>query len=103
MRRRTTGNDGRVGARVAKAVRTLVVVVALLLMPGTVAAQRSGDAAHIAGRLTGLQQQLAELSAHLEQLNIQDQQLQQRLEEMRTNFEARLERLERAGAGPVRR
>ena len=97
------GNDGRVGARVAKAVSPYVVVVAILLVPATVVAQRSGDAAYIAGRLTGLQQQLAELSARIEQLKIQDQQLQQRLEEMRTNFEARLERLERAGAGPGRR
>jgi len=71
--------------------------------PVSAVAQRSGDAAYIAGRLTGLQQQLADLSARLEQLRIQDQHLQQRLEEMRTNFEARLERLEKAGAGPGRR
>ena len=102
MRRRVTGNDGQIGARVTKAVSLYVVVVAILLVPATVA-QRSGDAAYIAGRLTSLQQQLAELSARLEQLKIQDQQLQQRLEEMRTNFEARLDRLERAGARPGRR
>jgi TolA-binding protein len=103
MRRRTTGDDGRVGGRVAKAVGPFVVVAAILLMPVTVAAQRSGDAANIAARLAGLQQQLAELSARLEQLKIQDQQLQRRLEEMRTNVEARLERLEKAGAGARRR
>ena len=103
MRRRVTGNDGQIGARVTKAVSLYVVVVAILLVPATAVAQRSGDAAYIAGRLTGLQQQLAELSARLEQLKIQDQQLQQRLEEMRTNFEARLDRLERAGARPGRR
>ena len=103
MRLRTTGNDGRVGARVTKAVSPYVVVVAILLVPATVVAQRSGDAAYIAGRLTGLEQQLADLSARLEQLKSQDQQLQQRLEEMRNNFEARLERLERPAGGRGRR
>ena len=103
MRRRTAGNDGRIGARVTQTVSHYVVVVAILLVPATAVSQRSGDAAYIASRLTGLQQQLAELSARLEQLKIQDQQLQQRLEEMRTNFEARLEQLEKAGAGPRRR
>ena len=68
MRLRTNGNDGRVGARVTKAVSPYVVVVAILLVPATVVAQQSGDAAYIAGRLTGLQQQLADLSARLEQL-----------------------------------
>ena len=103
MKPRATGNDVPVGARVTKAVSPYVVVAAILLAPVSAVAQRSGDAAYIAGRLTGLQQQLADLSARLEQLRIQDQHLQQRLEEMRTDFEARLERLEKARAGAGRR
>jgi prefoldin subunit 5 len=50
-----------------------------------------------------MQQQLNEISARIEQLKAQDQQLQQRLEGMRTSFEARIQRLEKGGAGSGRR
>ena len=86
-----------------KATFWYLVVLTGFLLPGTAFAQRGSDAAHIEGRLSGLQQQLAELSARIEQLKIQDQQLQQQLERMRTNFEARLDRLEKGGAGSGRR
>ena len=77
-----------------KAILCYLIVLTGVLLPGTAFAQRGGD---IDGRLSGLQQQLAELSARIEQLKIQDQQLQQQLERMRTNFEARLDRLEKGG------
>jgi TolA-binding protein len=80
-----------------KVVLCYLIVLTGVLLPGTAFAQRGGDAAHIDGRLSGLQQQLAEHSARIEQLKIQDQQLQQQLERMRTNFEARLDRLEKGG------
>jgi hypothetical protein len=60
-----------------KAVHPCVVAATVLLLPADAFAQRSGDPAYIEGRLTGLQQQLAD-------------QLQERLETMRANFEARL-------------
>jgi TolA-binding protein len=86
-----------------KAILCYLIVLTAFLLPGTAFAQRGSDAAYIEGRLSGLQQQLVDLSARLEQLKIQDQQLQQRLEEMRTKFEARLGRLESVGAGSGRR
>jgi TolA-binding protein len=79
-----------------KVVLCYLIVLTGVLLPSTAFAQRGGDAAYIDGRLSGLQQQLAELSARIEQLKIQDQQLQQQLERMR-NFEARLDRLEKGG------
>jgi TolA-binding protein len=95
--------DGRVDTRVTKAVSLCVVAAAILFLPASLGAQQRSDPGNIQGRLAGLQQQLAELSARLEQLKRQDQQLQQRLEETRTSIEARLERLEKAGARPPRR
>jgi TolA-binding protein len=86
-----------------KAIICYLIVLTSFLLPGTAFAQRGSDAAYIEGRLSGLQQQLADLSARIEQLKIQDQQLHQRLQRMRTNFEARLERLEKGGAGSGRR
>jgi len=79
-----------------KAVLCYLIVLTGVLLPGTAFAQRGGDAAYIDGLLSGIQQQLAELSGRIEQLKIQDQQLQQQLERMR-NFEARLDRLEKGG------
>jgi TolA-binding protein len=84
---------------VTRTLRLYVVALAVLLLPAAAFAQRSGDPAYIEGRLNGLQQQLADLSARIEQLKIQDQQLQQRLERMRTNFEARLEQREKGAKG----
>jgi TolA-binding protein len=74
----------------------------ILLLPAAVCAQRIGDPAYIEGRLNGLQQQLADLSARIKELKIQDQQLQERLESMRTNFEARLGRQENGARGKAR-
>jgi TolA-binding protein len=73
-----------------KAVHPCAVAAAIFLLPAAAFAQRSGDPAYIEGRLNGLRQQLADLSARIKQLEVQDQQLHERLERMRTNFEARL-------------
>ena len=86
-----------------KAILCYLIVLTGFLLPGIAFAQRASDAANIDGRLSGLQQQLADLSARIDQLKVQDQQLQQQLERMRTNFEARLNRLEKGGAGSGRR
>jgi TolA-binding protein len=85
-----------------KAVHPCVVAAAILLLPGAALAQRSGDPAYIEGRLKGLQQQLADLSTRIKELKIQDQQLQERLESMRTNFEARLGQQENGARGRAR-
>ena len=73
-----------------------VVVLAVSLLPGAVAAQRSGDTAQFETRFNMLQRSLADLSAMVEQLKASDQQLQQQLDKMRTNYDQRLERLEKA-------
>jgi hypothetical protein len=75
-----------------------VVVLAVSLLPGAVAAQRSGDTAQFEARFNMLQRSLADLTAQIEQLNAGSDQLQQQLDRMRTNCDQRLQRLER---GPV--
>ena len=85
-----------------KAVHPCVVAAAVFLLPAAAVAQRGVDPAHIEGRLNGLQEQLADLSARIKELKIQDQQLQHRLERMRTNFDARLEQRENGAKGKTR-
>jgi TolA-binding protein len=85
-----------------KAVHPCVVAAVILLLPTAAFAQRSGDPAYIEGRLNGLQQQLADLSARIKELKVQDQQLQERLERMRTNFEGRLGQQENGAKGKPR-
>ena len=77
-----------------------LALLALLLLPGTAAAQ-SG----VEGRLNELQRSTAALSAQIEQLKVQNQQLQQRMEKMQAGFEQRIERLEKrpAATRPVPR
>lgn len=65
----------------------------LILLPGAAAAQ-SG----VEGRLNELQRSTAALSAQIEQLKVQNQQLQQRLEKMQAGFEQRIDRLEKRPA-----
>jgi TolA-binding protein len=85
-----------------KAVHPCIVAAAILLLPTAAFAQRSGDPAYIEGRLTELQQQLADLSARIKELRIQDQQLQERMERMRTNLETRLGQQENSARGKAR-
>ena len=102
------GVEGEVGEKarstktMIKAVHPCVVAVAILLLPATAFAQRSGDPAYIERQLSGLQQQLADLSARIKELRIQEQQLQQRLDNMRSNFEARLGQQENGAKGKTR-
>jgi uncharacterized coiled-coil protein SlyX len=76
-----------------------LVVLAGSLLPGGVAAQRSGETAQFEARFNMLQRSLAELSAQIEQINARDRELQQQLEKMRADYDQRLERLEK-GATP---
>jgi DNA repair exonuclease SbcCD ATPase subunit len=75
------------------------LALAGLILPGVAAAQRSDDRAQFDARMNVLQRSLAELSAQIEQLKGRDRQLQQQLENMRANYDQRLERLEK-GAAP---
>lgn len=73
-----------------------VAAVAGCLLPVAAFAQR-GDAA-TENRINQLQRTLSDLSQQLGQLRQREQQLQQQMETMRTDYEARLERLEKGGA-----
>ncbi len=87
-----------------KAVGIWIGVMALFLVPALAIGQQRGvDAAYVERRLSGLQQQLADLAAHIDRLKAQDQQLQQQMKVMRTALEARLERLEKGASRPRRR
>lgn len=73
------------------------IVVLAGLIPGVSVAQRSDDRAQFDARISVLQRSLADLSNQIEQLKVRDQQLQQQVEKMRTNFDQRLERLQSGG------
>jgi len=70
-----------------------IAALAALVLPGPAMAQSGVDA-----RLNDLQRSLTSLSAQLEQLKTQNQQLQQRLETMQSSIGQRLERLEKTPA-----
>ena len=74
-------------------------VLAAVLLPGAASAQRSGDTAYFDDRINVLQRSLTGLSAQVEQLKTRNQQLQQQLEKMRSNYDQRLERLEKRPPG----
>jgi peptidoglycan hydrolase CwlO-like protein len=71
------------------------LALAVLMLPGVAAAQRSDDRAQFDARMNVLQRSLAELSAQIQQLDARDRELQQQLQRMRDNYEQRLERLEK--------
>lgn len=69
-----------------------LAAVALLLAPGTAAAQS------IEARFNDLQRSISALSNQIEQLKVQERQLEQQLTKMQTSFEQRIERLEKRPA-----
>jgi len=81
--------------------RTLVclVVAASLVMPDMATAQRSDDRAQFDARMNMLERSVAELSIQIERLIMSDQELKRKLDAMRTNYDQRLERMEK-GAAP---
>lgn len=62
-------------------------------------AQRPDDRAGFDARMNVLERSVAELSIQIERLKTSDQQLEQQLEKMRSNYDQRLEWLEK-GAAP---
>lgn len=87
-----------------KASGIWIVVMAVCQVPALAIGQQRGiDAAYVDRRLSGLQQQIANLAAHIDRLKAQDQQVQQQMNVMRAALEARLERLEKGVSRPSRR
>ena len=79
-------------------MRLLILVIAAnLLLAGGAAAQRSDDRAQFDARMNVLQRSMAELSLQIERLKAANQELERKLDAMRSNYDERLERLEKAG------
>jgi tol-pal system protein YbgF len=81
-------------------LRRGLIVLLVLALPSAAEAQR-GDAVYVEDRLNQIQQNLTALTGQLEQLQYRNQQLQQQMEKMQTDYEYRLDTLEKGGkAGP---
>ncbi len=80
----------------------ILVITANLLWAGGAAAQRSDDRAQFDARMNVLQRSVAELSLQIERLKASNQELERKLDAMRTNYNQRLERLEK-GSPPAGR
>jgi hypothetical protein len=80
--------------------RTLVclAVTAGLVTPDMASAQRSEDRAQFDARMNVLDRSLAELSIQIERLKASNQDLERKLDAMRTNYDQRLERMEKGAA-----
>ncbi|MBS0521533.1 MAG: tol-pal system protein YbgF, partial [Proteobacteria bacterium] len=81
-----------------KTLYSRFLMLAILALPSAAAAQRS-DSVYIDDRLNQLQQSITVLTGQLEQLQYQNQQLQQQMEKMRTDYDFRIDQLEKGGRG----
>ncbi|HEY6979768.1 tol-pal system protein YbgF [Reyranella sp.] len=77
------------------------LLILALALPLAAAAQ-SGNAVYIDDRLNQLQQSITMLTGQIEQLQYQNQQLQQQMEKMRTDYDFRIDQLEKGGKGGPR-
>jgi predicted RNase H-like nuclease (RuvC/YqgF family) len=80
----------------------ILVVTASLLWASGAAAQRSDDRTQFDARMNVLQRSMAELSQQVERLKASNQELERKLDAMRTSYNQRLERLEK-GPPPASR
>ncbi len=79
-----------------------LLFVAALAFPSAVAAQSGSAATYIDDRINQLQQSITMLTGQIEQLQYQNQQLQQQMEKMKTDYDFRLDQLEKGGHGGPR-
>jgi tol-pal system protein YbgF len=77
------------------------LAAALLALPSLASAQR-GDSVYIEDRMNQLQQTITMLTGQIEQLQYKNQQLQQQLEKMQTDYDFRLDQLEGKKGGAPR-
>src|SRR5829696_10065242 len=87
-----------VAARLPRRRRLLLLPLfglAGLVLPGAATAQRGDDRAQFDARMNMLERSVAELSIQIERLRVSDQELERKLDAMRTNYDERLERLEK--------
>lgn len=81
-----------------KTLYSRLLMLAVLATPSVAAAQR-GNSVYIDDRLNQLQQSITQLTGQIEQLQNQNQQLQQQMEKMRTDYDFRIDQLEKGGRG----
>ena len=95
--------NGRVWCETAAAMKIipsrLVLLSALVLALPTAAAAQRGDSVYVEDRLNQLQQTLTMMTGQIEQLQHRNAQLQQQMEKMQTDYEYRIEQLEKGGGG----
>jgi len=77
------------------------VVFALALLPSVASAQRDSSV-YIEDRMNQLQQTVTMLTGQVEQLQYQNQQLKQQLEKMQTDYDFRIDQLEKGKGGAPR-
>ena len=84
----------------AEALGSSVSVFGLtgLVLPGAASAQRPDDRGQFDARMNMLERSVADLSIQIERLKVSDQELKRKLDAMRTNYDDRLERLEKGAA-----
>ena len=81
-----------------KMLPSRLLLLLVLALPSAAAAQR-GDSVYIDDRLNQLQQAITLLTGQMEQLQYRNQQLQQQMEKMQTDYEFRLDQMEKGGGG----
>ncbi|MFO1082611.1 MAG: tol-pal system protein YbgF [Reyranellaceae bacterium] len=84
-----------------KSIGSRLVLVLALAVPGAASAQRI-DPVYVEDRLNQLQQSITMLTGQLEQLQYRNQQLQKQLEKMQTDYDFRLEQIEKGGKGGIK-
>src|SRR5262245_7018060 len=84
-----------------KTFRTSLLLAIALALPTAAGAQRV-DPVHVEDRFNQLQQQITMLTGQIEQLQYRNQQLQQQLEKMQTDYEFRLDQMEKGKGGAPR-
>ena len=73
----------------------LIIGSAALVFAVQANAQRPDDRAAFDARMNVLERSVAELSIQIERLKVSDKDLERKLDAMRTNYDQRLERLEK--------
>src|SRR5258708_35631795 len=81
-----------------KTLRSCFLLIIALAAPTAASAQRA-DPVYVEDRLNQLQQSLTLLTGQIEQLQYRNQQLQQQMEKMQTDYDFRLEQLEKGRPG----
>lgn len=75
-----------------------LVIVLALAVPTAATAQRA-DPVYIEDRMNQLQQSITMLTGQIEQLQYRNQQLQQQMQKMQTDYEFRIDQLEKGRSG----